>query len=73
VSAFLLVAVVVLARRTSRSAARLAAITRGESGKSLEDFLEAHIDKVYAVARDLDEVTARTAALESVLPPPSSE
>ena len=67
-SAFLLVAVIIVVRRTSRLDARLSAITRGESGKSIEDFLEAHIDKVYAVARDLDEVTARTAALESVLP-----
>lgn len=64
----LLVIVVVLLRRTSRLAARLDGITRGESGKSIEGVLEAHIDKVYAVARGLDEVSARTKALESVMP-----
>jgi hypothetical protein len=62
------VAVIVLARRTSSLSARLAGITRGDSGKSLESTLEAHIDKVYAVARDLDDVTTRTTALESVMP-----
>ena len=30
--------------------------------------LEAHLDKVYAVARELDEVGARTAALEDIMP-----
>ena len=48
----------------ARLAARLDGITRGESGKSLEAILEAHLDKIFAVARDLDDVTARTAALE---------
>lgn len=67
-SIVLLVAVIVLARRTSHLSARLAGITRGESGKSFEAILEAHLDKVYAVARDLDEVTTRTTALESVVP-----
>ena len=68
ISIVLLLAVFVLVRRTSRLSARLDGITRGESGKSFEDVLEAHIDKVYAVARELDEVSARTAVLESVLP-----
>ena len=30
--------------------------------------LEAHLDKVYAVARELDEVGARTAVLEDIMP-----
>jgi hypothetical protein len=68
VSLVLLLAVVVLLRRTSRLSARLEGITRGESGKSFEGVLEAHIDKVYAVARELDDVSARTKALESVMP-----
>ena len=46
VTLVLLVAVIVLVRRTSRLSARLDGITRGESGKSFEDVLEAHIDKV---------------------------
>ena len=57
-----------LLRRTSRLSDRLAGVTRGESGKSFEGILEAHLDKVYAVARELDEVSARTKVLESVLP-----
>ena len=64
----LLVIVVTLLRRTSRLSTRLDGITRGESGKSFEGVLEAHIDKVYAVARELDDVSARTKALESVMP-----
>ena len=60
----LLVAVVVLARRTSRLDRRIAAITRGSEGSSLESILDAHLDKVYSVARDLDELGARTAVVE---------
>ena len=41
-------AVVVLARRTSKLDRRLAAITRGADGRSLESILDAHLDKVYA-------------------------
>jgi hypothetical protein len=68
VCVILVIAVIVLARRTSHLTSRLAGITRGESGKSFEGILEAHLDKIYAVARDLDEVAGRTAALESVMP-----
>ena len=67
-SIVLLVAMIGLSRRTSRLSDRLAGVTRGESGKSFEGILEAHLDKVYAVARELDEVSARTKVLESVLP-----
>ena len=38
-------------------------ITRGSEG-SLESILDAHLDKVYSVARDLDELGARTAVVE---------
>ncbi len=62
-SVVLIVIVVWLARRTSALDRRLASITRGSEG-SLESILDAHLDKVYAVARDLDDVTARTAVLE---------
>ncbi len=61
----LLLAVVVLARRTSKLDRRIAAITRGSEGSSLESILDAHLDKVYAVARDLDELGARTAVVEA--------
>jgi hypothetical protein len=64
--AVLLVAVVVLVRRTSRLDRRLHGMTRGGEGKSLEAILDAHLDKVYAVARELDDLAARSAVLEAV-------
>lgn len=60
----LLLLVVVLLRRTSRLDRRIASLTRGGDGSSLEEMLEAHLDKVYAVARELDELAARSAVLE---------
>ena len=62
----LLVAVVLLVRRTSRIDRRLQSLTRGEDGRSLETMLEAHLDKVYAVARDVDDLAARSSVLEAV-------
>ena len=63
VAVILIVVVIWLARRTSALDRRLAGVTRGSEG-SLESILDAHLDKVYAVARELDEVTARTTLLE---------
>lgn len=62
----LLIAVVVLVRRTSRLDRRLRGLTRGEDGRSLEAMLDAHLDKVYAVAREVDALAARSAVLEAV-------
>ncbi len=45
---------------------RLDGLTRGASGKSLDAVLDAHLDKVFAVARELDELTARAAVQEAV-------
>jgi len=61
----LIVAVVWLARRTRRLDERLHSVTRGEDGRSLEAVLDAHLDKVFAVAREVDDLTARTAVLEA--------
>jgi hypothetical protein len=61
----LLIAVALLARRTARLDRRLAGLTRGAEGRSLEAILDAHLDKVYAVARELDELSARSAVLEA--------
>jgi hypothetical protein len=61
----LLVAVVLLARRTRRIDARLVGLTRGSEGRSLEAVLDAHLDKVFAVARELDELTSRMGAVEA--------
>ena len=60
----LLVATMRLARRTSRIDARLGDLTRGEGGSSLESVIDAHLDKVFAVSRDLDELAVRVATIE---------
>jgi len=64
----LVIAAVALARRTRRLDARLRGITRGSEGRSLEAILDAHLEKVFAVGRELDEVAARTAILEAAQP-----
>lgn len=61
----LIVTVLILWRRTSRLDRRLQGLTRGADGQSLEAILDAHLDKVYAVARDVDELAARSAVLEA--------
>ena len=63
--ALLLLVVIIQARRISRLGGRLDGLTRGERGRSLEGILDAHIDKVYAVAAELDELAARSAVLEA--------
>ncbi len=60
----LLVAVVLLVRRTSRLSGRIAALTRGGDGRSLESILDAHLGRVHDVVRDLDQLEARTAVVE---------
>ena len=47
---------------------RLDGITRGADGRSLEAVLDAHLDKVFSVARELDELSARSAMLEATRP-----
>ena len=60
----LLVLAFVLFRRASRFERRIEGLTRGADGTSLEEILGAHLDKVYAVAREVDELAARSAVLE---------
>ena len=65
--ALLIVAVVLvalLARRVSRLQRRISALTRDDGGRSLEQILEGHLDRVLAVDRDLDYLAERTAVLE---------
>lgn len=57
--------VLVQARRLVRLGRRLDGLTRGADGRSLEAILDAHLDKVFAVARELDELSARSAVLEA--------
>ena len=61
----LLFVVVLQARRISRLGGRLEHLTRGAGGGSLEAVLDAHLDKVFGVARELDELAARSAVLEA--------
>ena len=62
----LVVVVVFLLRRTSRLDKRLRGLTRGSDNTSLESILGAHLERVYAVAREVDELAARAAILEQV-------
>ncbi len=57
--------VLYLLRRVSRLDRRLAGLTRGADGRSLESVLDAHLDRVDGVARDLDDLVARTVVLET--------
>ena len=61
----LVVLVLLVARRVGRVGGRLTGITRGEEGQSLEDVLGAHLEKVHGLSRDVERLTARTAALEA--------
>jgi hypothetical protein len=56
---------VILARRTRTLDERLRSITRGSDGRSLESILDDYLEKVFAMARQLDDVAARTAILEA--------
>jgi hypothetical protein len=61
----LLVMAFVQARRIRSLGRRLDDLTRGADGRSLEAVLDAHLDKVFSVARELDDLSARSAVLES--------
>ena len=54
-------------RRTRRLGRRIDALTRGEEGKDLGAILDAHLDKVFAVSNEVDELTVRTAVAEANL------
>jgi hypothetical protein len=56
---------VLQALQISRLRQRLDMLTRGSDGESLEAVMGAHLETVHQVGRDLDELTARTAVLES--------
>jgi hypothetical protein len=60
----IVIVVVYLVRRVRSLDRRLYGLTRGADGRSLEAVLDAHLEKVFAVARTVDEVEARTAVLE---------
>lgn len=60
----LLLLAILEARRLRRLQERLEGLTRGASGRSIEAILDAHLEKVFQVARELDELSARSAILE---------
>jgi hypothetical protein len=61
----LLLAVLLFARRISGLERRLAGLTRGADGQSLEAILDAHLDRVEAVSRQLDALGDRSNTLEA--------
>jgi hypothetical protein len=63
--AIVAVALGLVARRARRLEARLDALTRGEDGRSLAGVLEAHVERVGAVARRQDELDAHATALDA--------
>lgn len=61
----LAVASLLLWRRTRALDARIRGITRGAEGRSLEAILDAHLEKVYGLARELEGIVVRTEILEA--------
>lgn len=55
----------ILAGRTRRLDERLRGITRGAEGRSLESVLDTHLEKVFAMTRELDDLGVRTGILEA--------
>jgi FlaG/FlaF family flagellin (archaellin) len=62
----LVVGVVSLGRRTAALDRRLASLTRGDGGDSLEAVLHAHLDRVQALSDEVDRLAAGAAILEGV-------
>jgi Protein of unknown function (DUF4446) len=60
-----LVLLAIVARRVRRLERRLDGITRDADGRSLEGILEAHLDRVLAVDREVDQLAVRTTMLEA--------
>ena len=58
------VGVLMLASRVRRLERSLDALTRGEDGTSLAAIVETHLDKVYAMGRQVDGLDVRTRTLE---------
>ena len=60
----LLLAILLLVRRTSRLGRRLASLTQGSDAQSLEAVLGSHLERVRQVVADVGRVEARTAIIE---------
>ena len=62
----LLLLTLILARRVGRLGRRLDDLTRGEDGPSLDDVLARHLDRMDAVGRDVEGLSARAGVLEAL-------
>lgn len=58
-------ALIAQSRRVALLDRRLRRITQGDGGRSLEGVLEAHLERVQEVSREVDALTARAAVLEA--------
>jgi hypothetical protein len=61
----LVIVSLVQARRVRRLRRRIDELTRGVDGRNLDAVLDAHLDKVFAVGRELDDLAGRTAVIEA--------
>ncbi len=61
----LLLLAIVQARRIGGLRRRLDDLTRGADGSPLDTVLATHLDKVFALARDVDELSMRSARMEA--------
>jgi hypothetical protein len=61
----LLIVTLIQLRQVRRLRHRLDVLTRGADGRSLDAVLDAHLDKVFAVSREIDDLAARTAVIEA--------
>jgi hypothetical protein len=59
--------VIIEVRRIGRLEEQIEGLTRGASGRNIGAILEAHLEKVFLVERELDELAARTAIVEGKL------
>lgn len=58
-------ALIAQSRRVAHLDRRLRRLTQGEGGRSLEALLDAHLQRVERMSRDVDALTARAAVLET--------
>ena len=56
---------VVQLRKVRRLERRLDAATRGSDGRNLEGVLDSHLQRVYTVARDVEQIRARASVLDA--------
>ena len=60
-----LIGLIAQSRRVGLLDRRLRRITQGDDGRSLEGVLEAHLERVQEVSREVDALTARAGVLEA--------